>query len=118
MTCAKRLIDANTLIRLCEQVKEEKCSDKESVTVLDLCIELLRIAPTVDAVEVVRCKEQTPSKADRIRAISDEGLTAFLMLLTVHGQRPWCDFHCEKDEKYGCENCISRWLKQPAAEET
>ena len=58
------------------------------------------------------------TNADRIRAMSDEGLTAFLMLLTVHGQRPWCDFHCEKDEKYGCENCISRWLQQPAEEET
>lgn len=48
-----RLIDANALIRVCEWAKTKNKPSEECATALDLCIELFKQAPTVDAVEVV-----------------------------------------------------------------
>ena len=49
----RRLIDANALIRVCEWAKTENEPSEDCVTALDLCIELFKQAPTVDAREVV-----------------------------------------------------------------
>lgn len=48
-----RLIDANALIRVFEWAKTKNKPNEECATALDLCIELFKQAPTVDAVEVV-----------------------------------------------------------------
>ena len=53
----KRLIDANALIRLCELFKKKGDPSEDCVTAMDLCIALFKQADTVDAVEVVRCKD-------------------------------------------------------------
>ena len=65
------------------------------------------------------CPNETPSNADRIRAMSDEELAEFL-----------CDFRaCDADE-HPCNGCKAEkycraghtgtidWLKQPAEEDT
>lgn len=49
---------------------------------------------------------------DQIRAMSDEDL-AVTILCIRHGERPWCDESCETTSAI-CENCIAKWLKQPA----
>ncbi len=57
MSKEKRFIDANVLIKVCELAKTETEPSEDCVTALDLCIELFKQAPTVDAVEVVRYNE-------------------------------------------------------------
>ena len=57
------------------------------------------------------------TNADRIRAMSDEKMVPMFMDMTINGVRPWCDFHCRKDGKYGCEKCILKWLQQTAEDE-
>ena len=54
-----------------------------------------------------------PTYGDGLRVMSDEGLAHVLMAITVDGKRPWCNFHCRYDGKYGCQKCIMKWLKQP-----
>ena len=59
MVNEKRLIDANALLKIYENwipqlVGSEDAGDKRGV---ETCIAVLQDAPTVDAVEVVRCKD-------------------------------------------------------------
>ena len=59
MANKKRLIDANALLKIYERwipqfVSSEDAGDKRGV---ETCIAVLQDAPTVDAVEVVRCKD-------------------------------------------------------------
>ena len=59
MTNEKRLIDANALLKIYENwipqlMLPEDAGDKRGV---ETCIAVLQDAPTVDAVEVVRCKD-------------------------------------------------------------
>ncbi len=59
------------------------------------------------------------TNAERIWEMSDEELAAWIIALTIGGApRPWCDFHCRKNGKYGCEKCALKWLQQPAEEVT
>ena len=53
------------------------------------------------------------TEADRILEMSHEELAGWLMAITLDGKRPWCDFHCRRDGKYGCKKCIVKWLQQP-----
>lgn len=53
------------------------------------------------------------TEADRILEMSHEELAAWLMAITLDGKRPWCNFHCRYDGKYGCKECIMKWLQQP-----
>ena len=61
------------------------------------------------------CKEQTPSNADRIRAMSDEELAKFVNLCG-HDFPPYCDVEnsisgeCDQN----CIKCAEEWLKQSA----
>lgn len=57
-------------------------------------------------------KPQT--NADLIRATDDELVT--VLHAVKQGYRPWCDYHCENEGDDGCDNCIKKWLKQPAEE--
>ena len=59
MTNEKRLIDANALLKIYgswipQLMLPEDAGDKRGV---ETCIAVLQDAPTVDAVEVVRCKD-------------------------------------------------------------
>lgn len=66
------------------------------------------------------CRQFDPiqkTKAERIRDMSDEELSDWLITISIHNVRPWCDFHCRKDGKYGCERCVLKWLKEPADKE-
>ena len=58
---------------------------------------------------------QPTANSDSIRAMSDDELAAWIIGITI-GDEPhsWCDFHCQKDGKYGCEKCALEWLQQPA----
>ena len=64
------------------------------------------------------CRGYIPmTNADRIRAMSDEELAKWIFGITIGDEpRSWCDFHCQKTGKYGCEKCALEWLKQPAEE--
>ena len=53
------------------------------------------------------------TNADRLRAMSDEELEPMIFAFKL-GYAPWCDHHCENEGDYGCDNCILKWLKQPA----
>ena len=55
------------------------------------------------------------TNVESIREMSDEELAEWIINITIGGApRPWCDFHCRKDGKYGCEECAYKWLRQPA----
>ena len=83
-------------------------------------------APSADGCEFVNGSEcdqfnrkvlsQPMTNADRIRAMSDEGLAHWLIEISLGNKRQWCNFHCEKDGQYGCEKCVLKWLQQPAEE--
>lgn len=53
------------------------------------------------------------TNSDRIRIMNAKDLATWILSLTLHNMRPWCDFHCRKDGRYGCENCVMKWLQQP-----
>ena len=78
----------------------------------------------VDAYEESNCKivevsltivPEAKTNADRIRAMSDEELEVEIHSISL-GRKPWCDYHCENEGDDGCDNCIKKWLKQPAEE--
>ena len=50
---------------------------------------------------------------DGLRLMSDEAMTHLLFAISIDGKKPWCNFHCRYDGKYGCQKCIMNWLKQP-----
>lgn len=52
------------------------------------------------------------TNADRIRASDDE--LATMLHAVKMGYKPWCDYHCENEGDDGCDNCIKKWLQQPA----
>jgi hypothetical protein len=52
------------------------------------------------------------TNADSIRATDDE--LATMLHAVKMGYRPWCDYHCENDGEDGCDNCIKKWLAEPA----
>ena len=52
------------------------------------------------------------TNADRIRG-TDEELATMLHAVKL-GYAPWCDYHCENEGDDGCDNCIKKWLQQPA----
>ena len=53
------------------------------------------------------------TNADRIRAMTDYELATMLHAFKM-GYAPWCDYHCENESDDGCDNCIKKWLQQPA----
>ena len=55
------------------------------------------------------------TNGDRIRAMSDEDL-AVTILCIRHSDRPWCDESCGTTGAI-CENCITKWLKEPYKED-
>lgn len=58
------------------------------------------------------CEHETPSNADRIRAMTDEELAEYIHAVSL-GWQDWCDYHCENKGDDGCDNCILALLKQP-----
>ena len=58
--------------------------------------------------------EKHMTNADRIRATDDE--LAIMLHAVKMGYKPWCDYHCENEGDDGCDNCIKKWLQQPAEE--
>ena len=58
------------------------------------------------------------TKADRIRAMSDEELAILLADEIPHGDCYGCELECEtfEGDKFNCpcRNAFYRWLKQPA----
>ena len=56
--------------------------------------------------------EAPKTNADRIRATDDE--LATMLHAVKMGYAPWCDYHCENEGDDGCDNCIKKWLQQPA----
>ena len=83
---------------------------------------------TCESCEMQRCMMRSPmvtdcsrhkpkpkpnTNADRIRAMSDEELAAWLMALKFGPLTPWCDFRCEVEYGHSCEKCIPDWLRQP-----
>ena len=66
------------------------------------------------------CHQFDPKPKTNIEIIMEmdcEELACWLTTLSLNNLRPWCDFHCRKDGKYGCEKCALKWLKQPADKE-
>lgn len=57
--------------------------------------------------------KKTQTNADRIRASTDSELEAEILAISL-GYIPWCDGHCESQGEDGCDNCIGKWLQQPA----
>ena len=57
-------------------------------------------------------KHKAMTNADRIRATDDE--LAIMLHAVKMGYKPWCDYHCENEGDDGCDNCIKKWLQQPA----
>lgn len=57
-------------------------------------------------------KPKPMTNADRIRS-SDEEVATMLLAVKL-GYAPWCDYHCENEGDDGCDNCIKKWLQQPA----
>lgn len=63
------------------------------------------------------CPEQTPSNADRIRAMSDEELAKFISIQSddcLCSDNSKCDYHCGGDS---CLKVLLDWLQQPAEED-
>ena len=58
------------------------------------------------------------TNADRIRAMSDDELATTIHAISLGYKDEWCDYHCENQGDDGCDNCIKKWLKQPAEEVT
>lgn len=56
--------------------------------------------------------KEVPSNADRIRAMSNDGMARILY------DRPWCNHHCEHTGEDECLDCIARYLQRPAEEDT
>lgn len=72
-----------------------------------------------DVNQVVSCSGYTEPKkpttnADRIRAMSDEGLENFIRKVAIRLWEPWCDRHCRMDVDDNCNRCLANWLQQPA----
>jgi hypothetical protein len=59
-------------------------------------------------------KNKPQTNADRIRAMSDEELATTIHAISLGYKEEWCDYHCENKGDDGCDNCIKKWLKQPA----
>lgn len=89
-------------------VWEEVARDEISVT----CEKREKTCPTCKGTS-----EVPMSNEDRIHAMIDEEFCSFIFAVSLCNFRPWCDFHCMKDDDYGCGKCIEKWLKQPAEEE-
>lgn len=68
-------------------------------------------APTEKG-ELTMTDREKQSNADRIRATDDE--LATMLHAVKMGYKPWCDYHCENEGDDGCDNCIKKWLQQPA----
>lgn len=68
------------------------------------------------------CSEQKISNADRIRAMSDEELAAFLERVHVDPCSACCDnlYWCRRNNapEPVCKNHFLKWLQQPAEEDT
>lgn len=58
-------------------------------------------------------REKPMTNADRIRAATDIELESVLLAVKL-GYAPWCDHHCVNEGDDGCDNCIKKWLQQPA----
>lgn len=58
------------------------------------------------------CHDETPSNADRIRAMTDEELAEFLYR--------YADYRCPEGGECGngCQKCWLEWLRQEARDET
>lgn len=52
------------------------------------------------------------TNADRIRAMTDEGLARFFDFEAF--LCPWCDVSCGGVEELPCRQCILKWLKREA----
>ena len=65
-----------------------------------------------DCMEPPKPKPKTNAK--RICATDDE--LATMLHAVKMGYAPWCDYHCENECDDGCDNCIKKWLQQPAEE--
>lgn len=62
-------------------------------------------------------REKGVTNADRIRAMSDEELAAFLWNIELgFTNGGWCDCRCEEDGGHSCTKCLAEWLKQPVKE--
>ena len=53
------------------------------------------------------------TNADRIRAMSDEELAGWLVMLKYGALTPWCDYRCEVERGHDCKKCLADWLRQP-----
>lgn len=84
----------------CVYYDDQKCRIAPEDGVTDWCV----LGP---------CSHETPSKADRIRAMSDEELAEFLGE-TISGCMRHTEW-CETDDT--CEGCFKTWLKQPHKED-
>lgn len=54
------------------------------------------------------------TNSDSIKATDNE--LATMLHAVKMGYAPWCDYHCENEGDDGCDNCIKKWLQQPAEE--
>lgn len=134
MANEKRLIDANALSRRLFPIAMNLAKEYGSIGgAVSGVIGHIYDEPTVDAVEVVRCRDcircryveedgaKVPSNwnqkpminADRIRAMSDEELEEGIRRLSL-GYEPWCDRHCKMNGDDDCNRCLRIWLQQPA----
>ena len=101
--------------RKCENCGNAKWRD--GVTAIeDICIKCKYV--DVDGrPQPSNWKSKQKSIADHIRGMCDAELVERIIKITIHDARPWCDFHCRKDGKYGCEKCVWKWLQQPVEDE-
>ena len=60
-------------------------------------------------------EDESKTNADRIRAMSDEELVAFIgnnsLCDRIQDESKWCD------KQAVCDGCLVKWLRQPAGEE-
>lgn len=91
----------------CVYYDNEKCKKDSTDVVTSYCV----MGP---------CSHETPSNADRIRAMSDEELAGFIKRLMFNDFKPACKEstffsaehkpECDED----CVLCIMDWLRQPS----
>lgn len=94
----------------CIYYDNQKCTKDPEPGVINWCV----MGP---------CTDETPSNADRIRAMSDEELAKIINKYAAdNGPRfcrdlPECNEDLERDTLIPldrCEKCVLHWLRQPA----
>lgn len=78
--------------------------------------ELLKISQRHDPQAHIIEEEYHFTNADRIRAMSDEGIAKLFTKAVSDGCPPQMDWDCKKEEDGwdSCDKCWCKWLKQPA----